>query len=114
MLFTMAANSGEEKSSLTAERVPDRPEVLRFRFTLEKDAKYRIWFSTVDDESNNDPLPYAIHVLQDTRPEVEFTKPAELKKPEPESDLTLPADGMLRLEGVARDDFGIRSMTLRM
>src|SRR5205085_3885068 len=67
-----------------------------------------------EDESNNDPLPYSIHVLQDAKPEVEFTKPAELKKPEPESDLALSADGMLRLEGIARDDFGIKSMTLRM
>jgi collagen type III alpha len=103
-----------QQGSISAERVPDHPETLRFKFRLEKDAKYRITFTTEDGESNNDPLPYTIHVLNDQKPEVEFTKPENLKKPEPESDLALHADELLRLEGIARDDFGIRKVTLRM
>lgn len=92
----------------------DQPDTLRFQIVLEKDAKYRIDFVTVGQESYQDLSPYTIRVLGDAPPTVELTKPEQLQRPEPESDLALPADGMLRLEGVARDDFGITNLTLRM
>src|SRR5262249_16788890 len=101
--------------TIVAERFTDRPEVMRFKLpALNEDAKYRIWFTTSEDENNSDPLPDTIHVLQDQKHAVAFTKPEHLQQPDRESDLARAADEMLRLEGIARDDFGIRSMTLRM
>ena len=90
----------------------EEPETLRFRIVLEKDAKYRIYFTTLDGESNKDPAAYTIRVLGDAVPQVEFTKPQLLEQPEPQADLTIPADGLLRLEGLARDDFGLTNVTL--
>ena len=98
---------------IAAELVPGQPEAMRFKFKIERDAKYRIWFTSAEDETNSDPLPYTIKALRDQIPEVAFTKPEDLAKPVAE-DLKIPADGTLKLEGFAQDDFGITKMTLRM
>jgi collagen type III alpha len=110
---TMRIEADGKETTIRTELVPGQPEALRFRFVIERDAKYKIRFVTVDDESNNDPLPYAIEALRDQIPDVSFTKPEDLTKPDSE-DLKIPSDGMLKLEGVAHDDFGISKMTLRM
>ncbi|MCX7701808.1 MAG: hypothetical protein N2039_13100, partial [Gemmataceae bacterium] len=99
---------------------PDRPDTIRFQIALEKDAKYRVFFTTSEGESNPDSLPYTIRVLSDAPPEVKITKPEQLANADPapnneaEADLVLPADGMLRLGGVVQDDFGIQRITLQM
>ena len=103
-----------EPAEVLGQPVPEYANALDFKFVIEKDTRYRIWFETADGESNRDPLPYTIKALLDQPPAVEFTKPEELKLPEPKSDMRIPANGLLRLEGIARDDFGIRKLTLRM
>jgi hypothetical protein len=93
-------------SPIVAERVAGDPRGLRFRLVLDKDGSYRIWFTSTEGERNTEPMPYAIHVLPDRPPVVELTKPGE--------DVSLPANGVLRLEGSATDDFGVTGLTLRM
>lgn len=101
------------KKPVAAELIPGQPNALRFKFKVERDSKYRIWFTATDDESNNDPLPYTIRALRDQLPEVAFTKPENFARPDAE-DLKVLADGTLQLEGYAQDDFGVTKMTLRM
>jgi collagen type III alpha len=96
----------DQQEPINAELVADDPQALRFHLRLEKDGNYRIWFRSVDGERNNDPMPYTIRVLQDHPPQIELTKPGE--------DVQLPANGVLRLEGTASDDFGIAHLDLRM
>src|SRR5262245_51469746 len=91
---------------ITAQLVPGQPEALRFTFTLERDASYTIQFTSSDDETSSDRLPYTVKALRDQIPDVSFTKPEDLTKPGAE-DLQIPADGTLRLEGIAHDDFGV-------
>src|SRR5262249_59486353 len=67
---------------------------------------YRICFKSVEGERNTDPMAYSIRVLQDRAPQVELTKPGE--------DVQLPANGILRLEGSASDDFGLVGLKLRL
>jgi hypothetical protein len=96
----------DNQQPFAGELVPDDPQALRFHLRLESEGNYRIWFRSVEGERNNDPMPYTIRVLQDHPPQIELTKPGE--------DIQLPANGLLRLEGKASDDFGITSVDLRV
>lgn len=91
---------------LAAERVPEDPKALRFRFVLDKDGSYQIRFTSEDGERNAEQAPYSIRAIPDTAPRVELTKPGQ--------PVELPANGLLKLEGVARDDFGLTALKLRM
>jgi len=91
---------------IEAELVPNDPNLMRFRLTLDKDGTYQVWFTSAEGERNIEPLPYTIRVLQDHPPQVQLQKPGE--------DIKLPANGVLQLEGSASDDFGVAGMTLRM
>jgi len=95
-----------ENKSVPAEKIPDDPQALRFKFVIDHDATYRIWFTSVEREKNNEPMQYKIHALPDNPPKVELIKPG--------SEVELPANGLLQLEGVARDDFGIDKMALKI
>jgi hypothetical protein len=97
---------GKSKQLVAAEAVADDPQALRFRFVLDEDGKYRIWFTSSDGEQNTNPTAYTIQVLRDYPPQVELKKPGQ--------DVTLPANDLLRLEGFASDDIGVKSLTLRM
>lgn len=90
---------------ISSELLADDPQALRFRLTLEKDGKYRVWFTSRQGERNTDPMPYTIHVQPDHAPKVSLTKPGNV---------TLPANGVLRPEGSASDDFGLTVMELKM
>src|SRR5262249_33190652 len=92
--------------TVTAERVADDAQALRFKLVLEKDGSYRISFTSAEGERNPEPMPYAIHVTQDHAPQVELKKPGQ--------DVKLPVNGVLQLEGTASDDIGIATMALRM
>jgi hypothetical protein len=94
------------RKPVAAEPVPDDPQALRFRFVLDEDGKYHIWFTSTDGEQNTNPTGYSIQALRDYAPQVELKQPGE--------DVTLPANDLLRLEGFASDDIGVKSLTLRM
>jgi hypothetical protein len=89
-----------------AELPSDDRHAMRFHFTLEKDATYQIWFTSVEGEKNTDPMPYTIRVLRDQTPTVELTQPGK--------DISLPANGRLKLEGPVEDDYGIASVILKL
>jgi hypothetical protein len=94
------------KKAVAAEAVAGDPQALAFRLVLEESGKYRVWFTSTDGESNTDPMAYTIQVVQDHAPQVELTKPGR--------DVTLPANGLLALEGVATDDIGVKSLALHL
>ena len=79
---------------------------MHFQLTLERDGTYQVFFTSVEGERNADPIVYSIKVFRDTVPQVELTQPGK--------EISLPVNGMLRLEGKASDDFGITGMTLHM
>ena len=91
---------------LVAELLPEDSSAMRFQLVLENDATYRIVFTSTEGERNTDPMAYTIKVLHDLAPVVELKKPG--------GDVELPPDGTLRLEGVARDDFGVAGLSLHM
>lgn len=92
-------------ANIKGEPAGDDPTALRFRFTIDASGSYRIWFTSVEDESNTDPITYKIKSFVDAPPRVEVLKPQDTK---------LPLNGVLRIEGRADDDFGITGMTLRI
>jgi hypothetical protein len=94
------------KKPVPAELVADDPKAMRARLVLDQDGQYRVWFKTTDDESNVAATTYTITVLTDLAPKVTLTKPG--------ADVTLPANGTLRLEGSAEDDIGVKEVTLRL
>jgi hypothetical protein len=98
---------GEEPlPPIQADLLPNHPDALRFRFVLERDALYRIRFTSSDGEASLDSIAYHIRVHPDKTPQVVLTKPGK--------EITLPADGTLAVEGSATDDFGLTDLTLRM
>jgi hypothetical protein len=96
----------KERKSVPAQLVKDDPQALVFRFALEKSGHYGIRFTSADGENYTDSMHYALTVIEDRAPHVKLTKPG--------MDTTLPANGMLQLEGDANDDVGVRAMTLRL
>jgi hypothetical protein len=86
--------------------VADDPHALQFRLTLERDGQYQVWFTSQDGEKNAEPMPYTIRVLFDQPPQVELGKPGQ--------DIALPANGLLALEGLANDDFGVTALALQL
>lgn len=96
----------ENGKPLFAELLPEDPHALRFKLVLDTNGKYRIFFTSTENERNSDPMPYTIKVLNDLAPTVELKKPG--------SDIELPPGGTLRLEGNAGDDFGVARLTLHL
>ncbi|HTK75691.1 MAG TPA: DUF4175 family protein [Gemmataceae bacterium] len=94
-----------ETLSIPGEILTEKPNALRFRFTLEKDAHYTITFAATDGEENDrDNLtPFLVKVLSDQPPQVDITRPSA----DP-----LPLNGALEVEGKASDDFGLTKMRL--
>jgi hypothetical protein len=94
------------EKSLVAEPARGDPQAMQFRLVLDKDATYQISFISDEGESNT-PIFYSIKVQPDNAPVVVLTKPEQEM-------ISLPANGVLSLEGSATDDFGITGFTLRM
>src|SRR5262249_25557798 len=94
------------QQGVAGERVAGNDSALRFKFTIEQDGQYRIAFTSMEGEASHAELPYTITALRDRPPAVELKKPGK--------NVTLPANGLLQLEGAASDDYGVAGMTLRM
>ncbi len=82
------------------------PEALHFQVILEKDTQYRVFFTSIEGESNHDPMSYSIQVLTDQPPLVVLTRPGR--------DVELGVNEVLPLEGQASDDLGLAALTLRL
>ena len=96
----------EGQKFIPAEIRKDDPEALHFRLTLEKDTEYRVFFTSVQGESNRDPMAYTIQVLADQAPVVVLTGPGR--------DVETGVNEVLPLEGQASDDLGLAALTLRL
>lgn len=96
---------GQHKS-VVAESVPGQPQALQFRLLLEASGSYRIRFTSGEGEQNDGSVPYRVTVKTDHAPRVVLTSPSGHTR--------LPANALLPLAGVARDDFGLSSMTLQV
>ncbi|HZT81329.1 MAG TPA: DUF4175 family protein, partial [Gemmataceae bacterium] len=94
------------RKSYAGEVAPGDANALRFRFPIDQDGQYRVWFTTLEGEANTDPPAWSVTAIPDGPPAVELKVPGK--------DVTLPADGVLELEGSASDDVGVKRMTLRM
>jgi hypothetical protein len=96
-----------QKDTIPAEAVADDSQAMRFHLILDKDGSYGIQFTSAESERNN-PVSYSITVLPDKSPEVQITKPEDDKP------ISLPANGILQVEGSATDDHGLTGFTLQM
>ncbi len=94
------------KRPVPAELIADDPQAMRARLVMDEDGQYRVWFTTTDSDSNLAAVPYTIKVLADLPPKAELTEPG--------ADVTLPANGTLRLKGSVSDDIGVKEVTLRL
>lgn len=97
---------GDHKNHHSAELVSSDPQAMRFHFVMDHDGEYHIFYVSDEGERNTDLKAYAIKVLKDLPPRVTLTKP--------EREIKLPANGVLKVEGIASDDFGLTAMTLKM
>ncbi len=90
---------------VNGEILKNDPHAFQVRFVVEGDTLYRLSFQSSEEESYTDSLKSPIIALPDRPPEVEITKPAQ--------DIQLPANGLLQVEGTAKDDIGVGNLTLQ-
>ncbi|MBM4069015.1 MAG: hypothetical protein FJ271_08740 [Planctomycetes bacterium] len=96
----------KEYVDLPGEVLPDDPLAMRFpKLLLDRNGFFHVLFVSKQGERNIDRSAHKIEIIPDLSPLV------ELKKPEKD---VYPANGTVPLEGSARDDFGIKSMVLRL
>src|SRR5581483_7955285 len=98
--------AGAHTRALRADALANEPQGFQARFLLEESGSYRIHYLSTDGEDYDDPTSFPVIVQPDRAPIVELTRPGQ--------DVTLPANGLLQLEGNALDDFGIKSLQLQM
>jgi hypothetical protein len=81
------------------------PQTFEIDVVLKDEGKYRLAFTPTDEDPFIEPTWFAVTPIPDLAPEVKLTLPG--------TDVKLPANGLLELEGTATDDIGIKSITLR-
>ena len=91
---------------LNGEVVGPARDQLRFQLTLKESGTYRLQFTPTDSDTAIPTPAYPIKVLPDDPPSV------LILKPEPE-EISLPANGLLAVDGQVSDDFGIDTVTLQ-
>jgi collagen type III alpha len=83
-------------------------DALQFKLTMPHESgTYRLGFTSADDEPSEPTPAYPIKVETDKKPWVRITAPAE-------DEVTLPANGLLQVDGTLEDDFGLASAALGM
>lgn len=91
--------------SIPAQLEPGNPQSFQVRRVLDEDGHYRLAFTSTEGETYVDPASHTVTAVPDQAPRVELTKPGQ--------DVSLPANGLLQLEGKATDDIGVQSIVLR-
>ena len=94
------------KHTAAAELLRDNPQAMRARFVLDQDGQYSVRFTTTDDDTNIAALPRTIKVWEDLPPTVKLTEPGP--------EITLPANGTLRVKGEIKDDIGVKEVALHL
>lgn len=85
----------------------DDSQAFRVGWVLDKSGVFRIRFTSTENEPNpNGHHPYTLETIADGVPVVELTEPGK--------DVELPEGGSLALAGTARDDFGLKALTLKL
>jgi collagen type III alpha len=103
-LLTLLANGQSHQVPAT---IPaDAPDTLCFSWVLEHSGTFSLFFRDITGESNGDRTAYPVDVLEDRAPVVVLHQPGR--------DIPLPVGGVLRLEGSATDDWGIKHLRLRL
>ncbi len=95
------------RQTLAARKVPDDPQAFEVKLTLYQRGTYRLRFTTETDEAFVDNVAPLVLPLPDLPPTVELTEPAA-------EEVSLPADGLLRVTGKVHDDIGVAGVTLRL
>jgi hypothetical protein len=102
----LVLQEGPAVKQLSGEPVADDPQAKAFKFVLDRSGSFQVHFTSAEGEANLDRGSYKIDVLEDRAPVVVLTRPGK--------DIQLPANGTLALDGAARDDHGVKAMTLRL
>jgi collagen type III alpha len=96
-----------QPAPVPGEILGDTKDTLQLKLTLEESTTYRLLFQSTDGEANTDAPVYDLRVLVDQPPDVSIVNPMD-------EESTLPTNGLLAVDGVVGDDFGIDRVALRM
>lgn len=96
---------GATPKTIPARVVTNDPQVFEVKLVLDESGKYRLAFTSAEGEPWSDATAFEVTAIADEPPEIEMTRPAQ--------DVKLPANGLLQVEGHARDDIGVKSVLLR-
>jgi|GEM_PF-1218711 len=85
----------------------DKPDSIRFQFTLTESGLYRMTFTSKEGERSPEPPPSKITVDEDQPPSITIVKPEE-------KEITLPANGQLAVDAAIADDIGIDKAAMKL
>ena len=95
------------REQILAEKSEDNPNAFKVKHIVDKTTRYRLEYTTLDEEGYADPNYQEIVAIPDLPPQpVEITAPGH--------DTQLPCNGVLQVEGTAIDDIGVKSLILQM
>lgn len=90
-----------------AQLVPEDPQALSFHWLLDESGGYRLSFVSTQDETYIDSMLHLIVARPDE-------PPSEAILDQPGQNISQPVNKLLKLEGKARDDIGVKTLTLQM
>ncbi len=106
-LKTAALSFDAQSAELPGEIDPADGARATFRFTLGESTSYRVRFAGAEGDPGEPFGPHPVKVARDDRPVLTITAPKE-------TETALPANGLLAVDGIASDDFGLTQVRLRM
>jgi hypothetical protein len=104
--FSPTKPDGEPSRALRAERLEADPQAFHVRFPLDQDGHYRLRYVSTEGELYADAMWHPVVARPDYPPTVQLTVPGK--------DVQLPVNGLLKLEGWAADDVGVKGLALQM
>jgi hypothetical protein len=93
--------------TLNVRPVEDDPQAFEATLRLEESGHYRLHFTSTEEETYGDLLLYPV-VADPDQP------PHEVKLTTPGKDGSLPANGVLKVAGTAKDDIGVKDLALHL
>lgn len=102
----MVLDSRAGKRTIAGSLLDDDPHAFQVRLVIDDSGLYQLGFESTEGETYADNLLYPVIALPDRAPEVTISKPAQ--------DTQEPINGLLRVEGTARDDIGVKGVTLQL
>ncbi len=100
------AQADQETTIVAVKPLADRDQSFQAELILDRPGTYQLSFTSIDGEVFTETQSFAVTPVEDLPPVVEITAPLQ--------DIRLPSNGILKVDGKARDDIGVKAIILHL